>query len=108
MRTDVTLRGKGRTIVMDAKFYKTTLKSYRGGPERIRPGHLYQLLTYLHHTDRESGSPSRSEGILLYPRTGSDDLRLDYAIAGHRVRVHTVALNRPWPEIKHDLLNLLT
>lgn len=75
MRADVTLRKPGRTIIMDAKFHKTTLKSYRGGPERIRPGHLYQLLAYLQHTDKESRSPVEAEGILLYPLNGCRSAR---------------------------------
>jgi 5-methylcytosine-specific restriction enzyme subunit McrC len=107
MRTDVTLRGPGRTIVIDAKFYKTILVSHRGGPERIQTGHLYQLLTYLRHVDQQDRCTTQAEGILLYARTGTQDLRLDYHIAGHRVGVHTLALDQPWPEIHQDLMSLL-
>jgi 5-methylcytosine-specific restriction enzyme subunit McrC len=107
MRTDVTLRGLDRTIVMDAKYYKTTLVRHWDGPEKVRSEHLYQLLTYLRHVDPRDRSPAQVEGLLLYPRTGGQDLRLDYTIAGHRVRIHTLALDRPWPEIHENLMSLI-
>jgi 5-methylcytosine-specific restriction enzyme subunit McrC len=107
MRTDVTLRAPGRTIVLDAKFYQTTLVRHWQGAEKVRSGHFYQLLTYLRHIAPQGSSPAPAEGIPLYPRTGPQDLRLDYTIAGHRVRIHTLALDRPWSEIHGDLLGLL-
>jgi 5-methylcytosine-specific restriction enzyme subunit McrC len=107
MRTDVTLRGPERTIVLDAKFHKTTLAQYRGSSGKVKSENLYQLLTYLRHIHPHGQPAAQVEGILLYPRTSPQDLRLDYCIAGHRVRVHTLALDRPWPEISQDLLGLL-
>jgi 5-methylcytosine-specific restriction enzyme subunit McrC len=107
MRTDVTLRAPGRTIVLDAKFYQTTLVRHWQGAEKVRSGHLYQLLTYLRHIAPQGQTPTQVEGVLLYPLTGPQDLRLDCTIAGHRVRIHTLALDRPWPEIHGDLLGLL-
>jgi hypothetical protein len=74
----------------------------------VRSGHLYQLLTYLRHIHPRGQPAAQVEGILLYPRTNTQDLRLDYRIAGHRVRVHTLALDRPWLEIQNDLLQLIT
>ncbi|MCI0755742.1 5-methylcytosine restriction system specificity protein McrC [Teichococcus vastitatis] len=108
MRTDLTLRAPGRTIVVDAKFYKQTLTQHWGGPERVRSAHLYQLLTYLRHAQGEAPSSAKPEGLLLYPRTGGQDLRLDYTLAGHRVRVHTLDLDRDWSEIHEELLSLFT
>ncbi|MBO1081723.1 5-methylcytosine-specific restriction endonuclease system specificity protein McrC [Roseomonas haemaphysalidis] len=108
MRTDVTLRSPERTIVLDAKFYKTTLAQYRGGTDKVRSGHLYQLLTYLRHIHPRGQPAEQVEGILLYPRTSTQDLRLDYRIAGHRVRIHTLALDRPWQEIEQCLLNMVS
>jgi 5-methylcytosine-specific restriction enzyme subunit McrC len=93
-----------RTLVLDAKYYHTTLVRHWHGSEKVRSGHLYQLLTYLRHVDQPA---TQVQGILLYPRTSTEDLRLDYTIAGHRVRVHTLALDQPWPAIAGDLLDLL-
>jgi 5-methylcytosine-specific restriction enzyme subunit McrC len=107
MRTDVTLRAPNQTIVIDAKFYQQTLTRHWDGPEKVRSEHLYQLLTYLQHIDRDAQRTTKAEGILLYPRTGAKDLRLDYTLAGHRVRVHTLALDCDWQEIRQDLLTLV-
>ncbi|MBO1077132.1 5-methylcytosine restriction system specificity protein McrC [Roseomonas marmotae] len=107
MRTDVTLRSPTRTIVIDAKFYQQTLVRHWGGPERVRSGHLYQLLTYLRHIDIAAQPARMAEGMLLYPRISGPDLRLHYTLDGHSVRIQTVDLNRDWTEIQQELLALL-
>jgi 5-methylcytosine-specific restriction enzyme subunit McrC len=107
MRTDATLRSPGRTIVVDAKYYRRTLVRHMGGEEKVRSAHLYQLLAYLRHVRPMPPSSHAAEGMLLYPRTDGRDLRLEYVLAGHRVRVCTVDLDRPWPEIHGDLIGLL-
>lgn len=103
METDITLRSRERTIVMDAKFYKETLAS-RGGPGKVRSGHLYQLFAYLEHAgSRTPHLPC--DGVLLYPAVGSD-VSLRYRIRGHEVLVKTVDLDREWPEIHRDLIGI--
>ena len=67
---------------------------------KFRSEHLYQLAAYLQNL--EPGA----EGILLYPTAGVA-VDQSYTLHGHRVRVTTLDLNRPWPEIASTLLSRL-
>jgi 5-methylcytosine-specific restriction enzyme subunit McrC len=101
METDITLRSKERTIVMDAKFYKEVLAS-RAGPGKVRSGHLYQLFAYLEHAAlRAPHLPC--DGALIYPAVG-ESIALRYRIRGHEVVVRSIDLTRPWIEIHDELL----
>ena len=102
MRTDVTLRSKQRTIVIDTKYYPEALIE-NFGQKKIRSDHLYQLYAYLKNCKSQAGLP---EGILLYPTT-SQPLNLAFLINGHKVRVRTVQLDQPWQQIHAELFGLL-
>jgi 5-methylcytosine-specific restriction enzyme subunit McrC len=105
METDISLSSPTRSIVIDAKYYKEPLAGRPGFPKKLRSGHLYQLFTYLHHA-RLRNPAKQIDGALIYPSAGLE-LSADYAISGHRVRVSTVRLDREWPEIHQELLDLL-
>jgi hypothetical protein len=45
-----------------------------------------------------------SKGVLLYPSNSESKLRLDIRLAGHRIRVWTVDVSKPWQDIRHQLL----
>lgn len=99
METDVTLRSSVRTIVVECKYTESIYqKHYFKG--KFRSEHLYQLVAYLRNLE------PRSEGILLYPTAGVS-VDQTYMLHGHRVRVTTLDLNRPWLEIASSLLALL-
>jgi 5-methylcytosine-specific restriction enzyme subunit McrC len=99
METDVTLRSSARTIVVECKYTESIYQvNYFKG--KFRSEHLYQLAAYLQNL--EPGA----EGILLYPTAGVA-VDQSYMLHGHRVRVTTLDLNRPWPEIASTLLSLL-
>ncbi len=102
METDITLRSRARTIVMDAKFYKEMLVS-RGGLGKIRSGHLYQLLAYLEHAGARSPHLP-SDGALIYPAV-DEPIALRYRLRGHEVLVKSVDLTRAhWQDIHDELL----
>lgn len=107
MITDLTLRSSSRTIVLDTKFYPQVLVSRYGGQPKIRSDHLYQLQAYIRNMERKGGTDGTSEGILLYPSNGGSDVRLDMRLAGHRMRVWTLDLSRPWKSIHDQLLQLI-
>jgi len=102
MKTDVTLRSKQRTIVIDTKYYPEALVE-NFGKKKIISGHLYQLYAYLKNCKSQTGRP---EGILLYP-TNSQALDLAFLIGGHKVRGITLQLDQPWQQIHADLCKLL-
>lgn len=102
METDITLRSRERTIVMDAKFYKEMLVS-RGGPGKVRSGHLYQLFAYLEHAGTKAPHLP-CDGALLYPAVG-DPVSLRYKVRGHEVLVKSIDLAvEDWQDIHDELL----
>jgi 5-methylcytosine-specific restriction enzyme subunit McrC len=107
MQTDISLQSPERTIVVDTKFYQQTLLSNWGGTEKVQSSHLYQLLTYLHHTCSGPKHLEKPEGILIYPLVGDKDIKLDYRIGEHRVAVRTILLNQEWTNIHTHLLEIL-
>lgn len=106
METDISLRNARTTLVIDAKYYQSTLTDYYGG-QRVHSANLYQLFAYLKNLEQRGGNDAASEGMLLYPVV-DQQLRLDYSIHGHRVRVCTVDLSRAWREIRAELLELVS
>lgn len=105
MRTDLVLRGPDRCIVVDTKFYANPLSEHFGRP-RVRSGHLYQLLAYLHNLSAHHRNEPPYEGMLLYPVVDKH-FSFDYRLNGFPVAVHSVDLAASWPEIRASLLSLL-
>lgn len=105
MQTDLVLRSQDRTIVADAKYYKETLKGRDKSAPKLNSSNLYQLFTYLHHAQLREPD-KRIDGMLIYPSVGYE-VRADYEFAGKYLRIATVDLNRPWPQIHEDLLALI-
>ncbi len=106
MITDVTLRSKDGTIVIDAKFYKQAFVPSRFGDQpKVRSGHLYQLQSYLEHGYHDPTGAWR-EGILLYPSTSGEEISLDFQLPRYRIRVCTLDLSRPWQHVHRRLFEL--
>ena len=85
METDVCLRGPGRAIILDTKFYSQALKAGAYRTPKLPSPNLYQLFTYLRQQSCESGW-EQAEGVLLYrePRATSRSTLLRTAIEfGH-------------------------
>ena len=106
METDISVRSAAKTLIIDAKYYKETLTLNRLGNHRVHSGNLYQLFAYLKNIEVVEPQGTNVEGMLLYPVV-DNDVRLEYHIHGHRVRVCTVNLAMHWSEIKTELLSLL-
>lgn len=106
MNTDISFRVPGKTIVLDAKFYESTLQRGRFDTERVHSGHLFQLFAYLKNLEGRGGQDATAEGVLVYPTVGQK-LRLSYDIAGHRLKIQTIDLAGSWQKIKADVLDLV-
>jgi 5-methylcytosine-specific restriction enzyme subunit McrC len=104
MRTDVSLDSRTRKVIIDTKYYASTLQTYHQGGT-VHSQNLYQLFTYLRNLDPPP-SALPVEGILLYP-TVDTTLDLRFNVHGHPVRVATVDLNAPWTAIRVRLLDLI-
>lgn len=105
MRTDVYLENADRRIIIDTKYYADALQQHHGSPS-FRSNNLYQLFSYLRNDAvAEPGRPL-AEGMLLYPQV-QHTLNASYNVHGHQVRLATVNLAAPWPEIESRLAELL-
>ena len=105
MRTDVSLTSAKRRLVIDTKFYAHMLTE-RYGHSAFRPPHLYQLYAYLRTQEDRGATHRAAEGILLYPTAGTA-LDETYEVQGHRMRITTLDLARPWAAIEDDLSALV-
>lgn len=105
MRTDVYLESADRRIIMDTKYYADALQQYRGS-RSFRSDNLYQLFAYLRNDAVAEPTAPLAEGVLLYPET-QHELDASYAVHGHRVRLATVDLSKPWSLVEERLLELL-
>lgn len=105
MLTDVSARGPGRTVIMDAKYYEQTLQEHYDR-KSIHSEHLYQLVSYLRNLEAAGGQDASAEGMLVYPVTG-EPLDLTYQIQGHKVRVYTLDLGKDWMAIEKDMKALV-
>jgi 5-methylcytosine-specific restriction enzyme subunit McrC len=104
MRTDVTLRRPGHSVVLETKCYAAPLAMGQFGSPTLRSRDVYQLLAYLANF-RSSGD--RLSGTLLYavdrPTVPPTRMRL----FGHDVHVLELNLNQPWENIDQALRALV-
>ena len=106
MQSDIYLTKNGKTLIIDAKYYKNIWQIYdRNEPDTsatIRNAHLYQIMSYVNNTDKHHiGNVS---GMLLYAQTGEKRIDLDYPnIGGNHYAVKTLDLNTGFDELAQQL-----
>ena len=101
MQADVILERDGRALIIDTKFYGEILAGRSG--EKIRSGHLYQLLSYVTNYQAAHRGESVS-GMLLYAKTTADDLdKTEWTIGGHKIGVRTLDLDQKFSLIAATL-----
>ena len=105
METDVCLRGPGRAIILDTKFYAQALKAGSYGTAKLPAANLYQLFTYLRQRSCEPGW-EQADGVLLYPRT-THDFTAEFTTHGHRIRALTLDLMQVWQNIHASLMQVV-
>lgn len=105
-RTDVVLTGRRPASGAWVLECKCVTRPYVGhyGSKKLHSGHLYQLLSYL-QTRAAHGTPTRG-GVLLYAEAAAGPMAHDLVLNGHSVRVRSVPLQAPWPELRESLLGL--
>ncbi|WP_183094374.1 5-methylcytosine-specific restriction endonuclease system specificity protein McrC [Nocardioides stalactiti] len=106
MRTDVTLQHRGRTLIIDAKYYRQSMQTGAWGKSTIHSGNLYQILTYVKNED--TGRTGCVSGLLLYAQTEADEQpHVDVVIQGNRIGAQTLDLNQPWELLRDQLEDVL-
>ena len=104
MQTDIELKYGKKTLIIDAKYYSSSLQTFYGS-YTIPSANLYQIFTYVKNRDTEkSGDVS---GMLLYAKTDEDITpNQDYLMSGNRISVRSLDLNRSFLFIKEALNNI--
>lgn len=109
MQTDVTIAWPDRKLIVDCKYYAQALQTRANAhfeSQGFRSNHLYQLHAYLSN-QAFTGGWENVEGMLLYPSNGYQ-LNHAFTLFGkHRVRIQTLDLAAPWPQIEADLKSIL-
>jgi 5-methylcytosine-specific restriction enzyme subunit McrC len=105
LRTDVCLQRPDETLILDAKFYHSTLSRYYDR-ESVHSAHLYQMLAYCQNLRSASPSLHRVSGVIVYPTT---DRELDFQYNLHKmpIRICTVNLSANWQTVHARLLELI-
>lgn len=100
MQTDITLTGKNRTLIIDAKYYAKVLGGQYGG-STLHSGNLYQVFTYVKNKEAQIGaSGHKVAGLLLYARTDEDSQpSATYQMSGNEIGVDTLDLNQDFSVI---------
>lgn len=107
MYTDVVLRHRQRTLIIDAKYYSQSMQVNRWGKSTVHSANLYQMLAYVKNEDiNQDGSVS---GLVLYARTdAAQQPDLDVVIQGNRIGVQTLDLNRTWGHLVSQLEEIVS
>ncbi|MGN0629902.1 MAG: 5-methylcytosine-specific restriction endonuclease system specificity protein McrC [Ruminococcus sp.] len=102
MKTDITLKKDGKTLIIDAKYYgRTLIQNY--DKASLRSAHLYQIFAYVRNMDTEN--TGNVSGLLLYART-EEDIFPDgkpFIIGGNSIGAKTLDLNQEFSEIAKQL-----
>jgi len=101
MRTDITLRYSGRTLIIDAKYYGKTMGELFGA-KSYHSNNLYQIYSYVKNEDKNhTGNVS---GMLLYAKTAeSITPNTQFSLDGNRFYVKTLDLNTSFSMISAQL-----
>lgn len=104
MKTDITLQGKNRKLIIDAKYYGETLqRQARYDSASIHSGNLYQIFTYTKNMAAACPDDDVS-GMLLYAKTGAS-LQPDdrFLMEGNAIYVRTLNLSVGFSDIEAQL-----
>ena len=106
MRSDITLSARGRVLIIDAKYYTSTMQ--RNFDRRtVHSGNLYQIFAYVKNKQaalERAGDGTEVSGMLLYAAT-DEEVQPDatYRMSGNRIGATTLDLDRPFEEIRAQL-----
>ena len=106
MRSDIMIEFKGKTLIIDAKYYDSAMqKNSRYGNKTIHSHNLYQIFAYVKNKDtKHSGDVS---GMLLYANTDGENPDKEYLMDGNKISVKTLDLNCDFTEVKRQLDDII-
>lgn len=106
MRSDITLSAGGRVLIIDAKYYKSTMQS-NFDKRTVHSANLYQIFAYVKNKQavlERAGESVEVSGMLLYAAT-DEEVQPDvtYRMSGNQIGVRTLDLDLPFEEIRAQL-----
>ena len=106
MRSDITLSARGRVLIIDAKYYTSTMQS-NFDKRTVHSANLYQIFAYVKNKQiafERAGESVEVSGMLLYAAT-DEDIQPDatYRMSGNRISATTLDLDRSFEEIRAQL-----
>lgn len=106
MRSDITLSARGRVLIIDAKYYASTMQS-NFDKRTVHSGNLYQIFTYVKNKQvalERAGERVEVSGMLLYAAT-DEEIQPDftYRMSGNRISATTLDLDQPFEAIRAQL-----
>lgn len=101
MQTDITLRNSERILIIDAKYYATTMQT-QFNVSTVHSNNLYQIFTYVKNMDMIDNREVL--GMLLYAKT-EERIQPDhtYMMSGNKISVKTLDLNQDFEKISAQL-----
>lgn len=103
MQSDIMLKSKGKTLIIDTKYYTHTMQTKGQYNSTTFHSHdLYQIFTYVKNADlMNDGSVA---GMLLYAKTDEQVTPdNDFMMRGNKISVKTLDLNLCFPDIAKQL-----
>ena len=102
MQTDIMLKCKGKTLIIDAKYYTHTMQTGQYNTVTFHSHNMYQIFTYVKNYDVcKDGSVS---GMLLYAKTDETITpNSDFVMSGNKISVKTLDLNLQFSDIAAQL-----
>lgn len=104
MQTDITIKYKGKTLIIDAKYYAHTMQQQYDA-HTLHSNNLYQIFTYVKNMDKNStGDVS---GMLLYAKTQEQITPdNDFIMSGNRISIKTLDLSGEFNLLCQGLENI--
>ncbi len=103
MKTDITLRYRGKVLIIDAKYFSETMQTHsQFSSQSHHSAHLYQIFAYIKNAAVQYGA--EVAGMLLYAKTEEDVTPdVEYRLSGNKIMVKTLDLGVPFNFIANQL-----
>lgn len=107
MISDVMLKHRDKTLIIDAKFYKEIFQQkIAGGASKYTSAHLYQIYSYVCNYANKTNQ--ETSGMLLYAKTDNEpNPGNPFYISGHSFCVKALDLNQDFANIALQLNSIV-
>ncbi len=103
MQTDVSLYYGDKCLIIDAKYYRSTMQQRSGFDARTQHSHnLYQIFSYVKNKD--VSHKGNVMGMILYAKVDEETaLRNEYLFDGNKIMIRTLNLAGEFSSIQYQL-----